>query len=343
MEQEAPTNSTELDQQIATPDKATQDAIREQGGDFAVLGAGGKMGFHHCLMLKRALEAVGRKDIVYAISRFSSVRDRSEFEKIGCEVIAADLSAPEQLSKLPDVPNVFFLAGVKFGTAHDPELLKKMNVQMPRLVAERFQRSRIVALSTGCVYSFVSPESGGSVEEDPTDPPGDYAISCKGREDAFVEAGEKYGTQSALIRLNYSIDLRYGVLVDIAQKVLSGTPVDVSMGYVNLIWQGDAIQHILQSLAHVSNPPNILNITGPNVYLVRDLAEGFAERFGCKAEITGTEAPTAWLNNPAKSHKMFGKPKVGIETMMDWVTNWLKSGGELLGKPTHFETRDGKY
>lgn len=341
--QNSPKNSQELDQLISEPNEATIEAVSQQNGDFAVLGAGGKMGFHHCMMLRKALEASGQDRKVYAVSRFSSVRDRSDFEKIGCNVLAADLSDPEQLNKLPDVPNVFFLAGVKFGTAHDPQLLEKMNVQMPRMVAERFQKSSIVALSTGCVYSFVSPESGGSVEEDQTDPPGDYAISCKGREDAFVSAGQNYGTQSALIRLNYSIDLRYGVLVDIAQKVKSGIPVDVSMGYVNLIWQGDAIQHILQSLKHVSNPPNILNITGPQIHKVRDLAEGFAQRFGNEAKITGDEAPTAWLNNPSKSHKLFGKPKVSIDTMMDWVADWLKSDGELLGKPTHFETRDGKY
>ena len=339
----SPKTSEELDRLISEPDEATIESIANQDGDFAVLGAGGKMGYHHCLMLKRALEVSGKKNKVYAVSRFGSVRTQSEFRKIGCEVMATDLSNPEQLQKLPDVPNLFYLAGVKFGTTHDPGLLEKMNVKMPALVGDKFQNSRIVALSTGCVYSFVDPGNGGSVEDDPTDPPGDYAISCKGREDAFNESAARYGTRSVLIRLNYSIDLRYGVLVDIAQKVLAGTPVDVSMGYVNLIWQGDAIQHILRSLEHVSNPPNILNITGDRIYKVRDLANGFGERFGCKATITGTEAPTAWLNNPAKSHALFGKPKVGIDKMMDWVTDWLKSDGELMGKPTHFETRDGKY
>jgi len=339
----APQTSQALDELIATPDAATIESLRDCDGAFAVLGAGGKMGFHLCMMLKHALQALGRHDQVHAVSRFQSVRAREEFESIGCDVHVADLSDQEQLHALPDVPNVFYLAGVKFGTAADPDLLHKMNVIMPRLVADRYRDSSLVALSTGCVYSFVSADSGGSTETDATQPPGHYAQSCLGREQAFIDASDNFGTRSALIRLNYSIDLRYGVLVDIAQNVLSRSPVDLSTGYVNVIWQGDALRYTIRSLEYAAAPPLILNVTGPSVLRVRDLAEEFGRRFDLPVQFTGEEAPTAWLNNPHKSHEMFGKPEVELHQMLDWITEWLKGGGELLGKPTHFETRDGNY
>lgn len=337
-----PTTS-DLDHAIATPDKETIDSLRESQGDIAVLGAGGKMGFHLCLMLRNIFEALGRTDEVIAVSRFGSVRARDEFEAIGCQVIAADLSDPNQLASLPDCESVFYLAGVKFGTANDPGLLEKMNVVMPRLVSERFRDSAHVALSTGCVYSFTTPESGGSTEEDSTEPPGEYAQSCKGREQAYFEAASKYGTLSSLIRLNYSIDLRYGVLVDLALKVKSGQAIDLSTGYVNVIWQGDAIRHTIRSLPLASAPPFVLNVTGPEVLRVRDLAEGLARRFGCEVSFAGEEAQTAWLNNAARSHQLFGKPETPVDDMLDWIAEWVDRDGELLGKPTHFEVRDGKY
>lgn len=343
MKAQVPTTTTELDDLISEPDEATIDSLRRCPGEIAVLGAGGKMGFHLCLMLQKALRVLGRNDRVHAVSRFQSVRARNEFDSIDCNVQIADLSDPPQLDRLPDIPNVFYLAGVKFGTANDPALLQKMNVEMPRLVAERFRGSRIVALSTGCVYSFVAPESGGSIEADATDPPGDYANSCKGREQAFQDAAARFGTRSALIRLNYSIDLRYGVLVDIAQNVLAGNPVDLSTGYVNVIWQGDAIRHTIRSLEHVAAPPLLLNVTGPDVLRVRDLAVEFGKRFDREVSFAGEERPTAWLNNPHKSHTLFGPPSVSIDQMLDWVADWLKGGGALLGKPTHFQARDGNY
>lgn len=333
----------ELDQLISTPDEATIESLRHCAGSFAVLGAAGKMGFHLCLMLQRALQALGRKDKVRAVSRFQSVRSSEEFENIGCEVCAADLSDEKQLRQIPDSENVFYLAGVKFGTSNDPELLTKINVEMPRGVADRFRDSNIVAMSSGNVYSFTTPASGGSTESDETDPPGAYPRSCKGREQAFIDAAHHYGTKSALIRLNYSIDLRYGVLVDLARKVLEGETIDLTTGYVNVIWQGDAIRHTLRSLEHVSSPPLLLNVTGPGVLRVRDLVHEFAKRFDREPLFTGKEALTAWLNNASRSHALFGKPETSLEQMLDWVAEWLKNGGELLGKPTHFETRDGNY
>ena len=338
-----PSTPAELDKLIAAPDAATCESLRERAGGFAVLGAGGKMGFHLCLMLRCALAKVNRSETVYAVSRFQSVRARNEFEAIGCSVIAADLSDPEQLAALPDVRNVFYLAGVKFGTSHNADLLQQMNVTMPQLVAERFRDSEIVALSTGCVYSFASAESGGSTEDSETNPPGDYAQSCLGREAAFFDAAANFRTKSALIRLNYSIDLRYGVLVDLVQKILRDEPVDLTTGYVNVIWQGDAIRYTIRSLEHVGDPPFVLNVTGPGILRVKDLAAGLAQRLGRSTSFSGTESPTAWLNDASKSHALLGPPQVDIEQMLDWVADWARHGRELLGKPTHFEARDGKY
>lgn len=308
-----------------------------------VLGAGGKMGFHVSRMLQRALESVGRVEPVVTVSRFGDDSTRRQFEEAGFDVRATDLSDTGQLNALPDAENVFYLAGMKFGTSDRPDLLQRFNVEMPQLVSERYRDSRIVALSTGCVYSFVTPESGGSTEDSPTDPPGDYAQSCLGREQAFVAAASRWGTRSSLIRLNYSIDLRYGVLVDLAQKVLAGEAIDVSMGYANIIWQRDAVSHLIQTLPRTSAPPFVLNVTGPDVLRIRDLAQSFEKRLGCDLDLRGEESTTAWLNNAARSHQLFGRPQTTVEQMVAWTADWLERGRPTLGKPTHFETRDGEY
>lgn len=335
----APQTSGELDEKITCPSESVVETLRDCEGGFSVLGANGKMGFHLCLMLKKALKLLGRDDRVRAISRFTNKQARNEFEAIGCEVFPAELSDSQQVDQLSDSENIFFLAGVKFGTSLEPGLLETMNVAMPGLIAKRFRDSRIVALSTGCVYSFVRPETGGSKEDDAVDPPGAYARSCLGRERAFVESGAK----SALVRLNYSTDLRYGVLVDLALKILREEPIDVGMGYVNVIWQGDAIQQIIRTLTYTAVPPFVINITGPEVLRVRDLALELGNRLGREVRFEGEEAPTAWLNNAEKARSLFGEPEVGIEQMLDWVADWIGRGGEVLGKPTHFQTRDGKY
>tara|TARA_R110002096_G_scaffold4501_19_gene21172 strand:- start:3365 stop:4408 length:1044 start_codon:yes stop_codon:yes gene_type:complete len=334
-----PVSSRELDERIASPSEAVVESIRDCEGDFAVLGANGKMGFHLCLMLKQALKRLGRTDRVRAVSRFSDAGSCSEFEAIGCEVVAAELSHAPSVEQLPEAENVFHLAGVKFGTSLEPILLETMNVEMPKLVAERFRDSSIVALSTGCVYSFVAPETGGSREEDEVNPPGAYARSCLGRERAFSEPG----TKAALVRLNYSTDLRYGVLVDLALKILADEPVDVSMGFVNVIWQGDAIRQIVQTLAHASSPPFVINVAGAEILRVRDLALGLGRRLGREVELAGEEEPTAWLSDTGKARKLFGEPEVEVGQMMDWVVDWIGRGGEVLGKPTHFQVRDGKF
>ena len=301
------------------------------------------MGFHASLMLQRALRELGRSDVVMTVSRFGSPGTRRQFDDAGFRVVAADLSDRQSVADLPVADNIFFLAGVKFGTSDQPAMLQRMNVDMPKLVAEHYQAARIVALSTGCVYSFTTPESGGSTEDSEVNPPGDYARSCRGRESAFEAAAQSFGTRSSLIRLNYSIDLRYGVLVDIAQKVRASQPVNVETGYANVIWQGDAIAHAIQSLPHASAPPFVVNITGPNVLSVRDIANMFADRFGCKPIIEGHEQATAWLSSAAKAQSLFGEPQVSLPQMIHWIADWLEQGGETLGKPTHFEVRSGSY
>jgi nucleoside-diphosphate-sugar epimerase len=346
----APSSVDALDDLISQPDEGVIEAVRRLPGEFAVLGAGGKMGYHVSLMLQRALAACGRDEPVITVSRFGTQgasdplnAEGRKFQQAGFDVIAADLSQPEQVARLPRVPNVLFLAGVKFGTANNPDLLHRMNVTMPTLVADHFRDSRIAALSTGCVYSFCTPESGGASEESPLDPPGEYARSCLGREQAFTAASREQGTPCVLIRLNYSIDLRYGVLVDVAQKVRAGIPIHVETGYVNVIWQGDAVSQIIRSLPLAESPPLVLNVSGAEILRVRDLAEQFGDRFGIPVRIEGNEAPTAWLSNPAKAHRLFGPPRVSVERMIDWIAAWLEAGGETLDKPTHFEVRSGAY
>ncbi len=339
----APTTGDELDRHLSEPDTGVIAAVRSCSGPFTVLGAGGKMGLHVCQMLRRALQALGREDSVLAVSRFSSPQARTLFTGSGIEVIAADLSDPDAYAPLPTAGSVVYLAGVKFGTSSSPELLQQMNVTMPRYVAEHFRHSRIVALSTGCVYPFTTPQSGGSTEDDPADPPGDYAQSCLGREQAFTQASLNYQTPCALVRLNYSIELRYGVLVDIAQQVFAGQPVNIETGYVNVIWQRDAVSQIIRCLPLAASPPMILNVTGSDILSVRELAERFGQAFDKPVKFQGTEAPTAWLSNNRRAVAHFGEPRTNIDTMIHWIAQWIAQGGPLLGKPTHFESRDGAF
>ncbi len=341
----APQSTEELDDLASTPGEGVLEVLKGVDGNIVVAGAGGKMGFHLCRMLRRGLDHLNRSHEVIGISRFGDAETRTLFEKHGIRTYSADLTDPACYDALPDAAVVFFLAGRKFGTSDSPETLRLFNEEMPAMVAERYADARIVALSTGCVYSFVTPESGGSIETDPTNPVGDYAQSCLGREKAFIRVSEKRGTPLSLIRLNYSVDLRYGVLVDLALKVFSGEEIDVTMGYLNCIWQGDATEHIIRSLAMATPAPDpfILNVTGSRILEIRKLALWFSKRFDRQVTLTGCEAKTAWLNNAEKSHRLFGLPRISEEELMEWVANWIENDRPLLGKPTHFEVRDGKY
>ena len=338
-----PATDEALDACISSPSPRVLETLAQISGSIAVLGAGGKMGLHLAQMLQRGCQQLGRPATVTAVSRFGSVHSRAEFAASGITTLAADLSDPAQLQRLPEFEHLFFLAGVKFGTAHQPELLEQMNIRMPQLVAARYPAARFVALSTGCVYSFTTPESGGSRETDPTAPPGDYARSCLGREQAFQHAATEYGTRSSLIRLNYSIDLRYGVLVDLAQQLLTGQPIDLEMGYVNLIWQGDALDHIIQSLNHASAPPFVINVTGSQVLSVRSLAEQLAQELGVTPQFTGSSQPTAWLSQAERAHALLGPPRMSVAQMIAWTAAWLRQGNSTWNRPTHFETRGGAY
>ncbi len=333
----------DADRFLAQPTPPVIEAVAQCSGPFLVLGAGGKMGLHVCLMLRRALDALGRRDAVTAVSRFQVLRDRATFEQHGVQTAPCDLTHPAEVAALSDAPTVFFLAGVKFGTTSAPDLLRKANVEMPRLVADRFRAARIVAFSSGCVYPFVRPETGGATEETPVDPIGEYAASCIAREEAFVAGAARHLTRVALIRLNYSVEFRYGVLVDIATKVLREAPIDVTTGYFNAIWQRDAVDHVIQSVAVAGCPPVPINITGSEVLSVRRVAERFGELFRRPVHIVGQEAPTAWLNNAKRSHQLFGPPKTSPEEMMTWVAAWLTQGGTTWDKPTGFERRDGRF
>lgn len=338
-----PCPADRVDEFLSAPTPAAAAVLARTSGPVLVLGAGGKLGLHLSLMLQRALAPLGRASDLLAVSRFRTLHDTSDFDRHGIATRAADLCDPAALVALPEAPTVFFLAGVKFGTAASPERLQRFNVELPRLVAERFRRARIVAFSTGCVYPFVRPETGGATEETPAAPVGDYAASCLAREVAFAEASRRHGTKVALIRLNYSIEFRYGVLVDIAQKVLAGRAVDVTTGYVNVIWQRDALDHTIRSLELAGSPAVPVNLTGPATLAVRDLARRCGEIAGVPVTFTGCEADTAWLNNAAAAHRRFGPPPTDVDTMLHWIVAWLRGGGETWGKPTGFEERTGKF
>jgi len=301
------------------------------------------MGPTLCRMAVRAANAGGYPLRVVAVSRFGDASTRALFDEMGCETIAADLLDVSALASLPDAQNIVYLAGQKFGSQHDKEQTWRMNAVLPAMVAERFPGSRFAVLSTGNVYPFSEPVTGGPLPNAPIGPIGHYAESCVARERAFADAAAKRGTKSSILRLNYANELRYGVLTDIARKVWSRQPVDVSMGAVNVLFQGDACAWSLQSLALANNPPRILNLAGPETIGIRELAQWFGTRFGIPVSLSGTPAPTSLLSNGAETHALFGYPRVSLYEMMLQVAAWTESGGAISGKPTKFEVRDGRF
>ena len=332
-----------VDTFLSQPDAGTLRVLDGIHSDILVIGAGGKMGLHLCRLLRDGGNQLGKRNTIYAASRFQTLASREAYEEAGVQTVVGDLRDQAYVDALPSCPVVFYLAGAKFGTADNPQLLQEMNVEVPRRIAARFSSSVIAAFSTGCVYSYVSPETGGSDEKSPLEPVGAYAKSCLGREEAFLEGSRRHGTRGVLLRINYAVEFRYGVPVDIGRKVLHGEPVDLTMGYVNVIWQNDALNHIVQSLRVADAPPVPLNITGPEIASVREIANRFGELFGKEPVFTGEEAPTTWLSNAAKAHRLFGKPSVSLDKMLQWIAAWLIRDQQTFNKPTGFERRDGNF
>jgi nucleoside-diphosphate-sugar epimerase len=333
-----------LESFMSEPTPALVADLARIDGDLMVLGVGGKMGPTLARLARRAMP--GRR--VIGVARFSDPALRVSLESHGVECIACDLLDREALQRLPNVAdgvrNLVFMAGHKFGAAGNPTLTWMMNVGVPAMVAEAFREMRIVTFSTACVYPFVPADGPGAAEGVPAiPPPGDYAWSCVGRERLFEHGSQRWGTPGRLVRLSYAIDMRYGVLYDVASAVFAGQPVDLTMGHADVIWQGDANEQALRLLAHCTTPATPINVTGPRHTSVRWLAAEFGRRFGRAPVLTGQEAATAWLIDTAQARALFGPPRVPVETMIDWVADWVQRGGPSLGKPTHFSTRDGKY
>lgn len=333
----------QLEELLSRPSPRVIEALAGLDGDLLVLGVAGKMGPSLARMALRAAAEAGRRRRVIGVSRFSDPEQEARLRAQGIETIRADLLDPRQLERLPEAPLVVSMTGMKFGAAAQPSLTWAMNTFLAGLIAQRFRQSRIVAFSTGNVYPLSPVVQGGSRESDPLAPIGEYAMSALGRERMFEHFGRTLGIPMALVRLNYANELRYGVLVDLARHVLDLQPIDLSMGCFNAIWQGDANGAALAALAHASSPPLVFNLAGPEIVSVRRVCEQFSALLHRPVEFVGREAADALLSNGALGHRLFGYPQVSLEQMVRWVAAWVGGGGASLGKPTHFETRDGQF
>jgi len=337
-------NVSELEELLSRPREADIAAMADLKGDLLILGVGGKMGPSLAGLARRASDKAAATRRVIAVARFSNSELPKELSAQGIETIACDLLEPGALDRLPDAPNVIFMAARKFGSSGAEHLTWAMNTFLPALVAERYRNSRIVAFSTGNVYPLRSAAEGGATESTPVGPIGEYAQSALGRERMFEYGSSRYGTQVTILRLNYAVELRYGVLVDIGRAVYERRPVLLSMPHVNVIWQADANSWCLRSFAHCQSPPFVLNITGPETLSVRDIAAEFGKHFGVEPMfVPEASEPTSLLNDASRANSLFGKPGVTPSEMIAWIADWIRQGGKMLNKPTHFQTRDGKF
>ena len=336
-------NVERLEDLLSEPTLSAVEALGALDGDLIVLGVAGKMGPSLARMALRASQRAGIRRRVVGVARFSESVSEARLRAHGIETIRCDLLDPAQLDALPDAPNVVFMTGMKFGATGQEGRTWAMNCWLPGMVCRKYCRSRIVAFSTGNVYGLTPVARGGSVESDPLRPVGEYAQSCVGRERLFGYFSRTNDMPMSLLRLNYATEMRYGVLVDIAQRIRQRQPVDVTMGHVNVLWQADANAMALASFAHVSTPPMVLNLAGPELLSVRCVAEEFAQRFRRPLMVDGVESGDAFLSNAQLSHRLFGHPRVPAGQLMTWIADWLERGGETLGKPTHFEVRHGQY
>ena len=332
-------NEEELEELLSRPSQQLVDTLAKLDGDITILGVGGKMGPTLARMAKRAAP---HKRVI-GVARFSEPGLREKLESWDVETVSCDLMDRDAVNRLEKTANVVFMAGRKFGSVGNQSLTWAMNVLVPALVAEAFAESRIAVFSTACVYPFVDVMGQGAREDLPLNPPGEYANSCVGRERMFEYYSRTCGTKVSLIRLSYAIDMRYGVLHDVATAVQAGNPVPIDNGHCNVIWQGDANNVALMSLAHADNSPFVLNVSGPEVISVRRLAEKFGERFGREPSFVGKEQDQAWIVDTSLQQKLFGYPSIPLPQLIDWTVGWLSKGGRSFGKPTHFEVRDGTY
>ncbi|HET9305021.1 MAG TPA: NAD-dependent epimerase/dehydratase family protein [Candidatus Sulfotelmatobacter sp.] len=337
-------NIEELEDHLSRPTEADAAAMSALNGDLLILGAGGKMGPSLARLARRAAALAGAHIRIVAVARFSNASLPAHLAAQGIETISCDLLEPGALSRLPEIPNVIFMAARKFETSGAEHLTWAMNTFLSGLVAERYRKSRIVAFSTGNVYPLRSLSEGGAVESTPVGPVGEYAQSALGRERMFENGSHRWGTRVAILRLNYAVELRYGVLVDIARAVFERRPISLTMPYVNVIWQRDANSWCLRSFAYCQSPPFVLNITGPETLSVREVAMEFGQLFGIEPTfVPEPEGFTSLLNNAAKAGTLFGQPTATPSEMIGWIAEWILQGGVMLNKPTHFQTRDGRF
>lgn len=334
----------ELENRLSEPKPRVVESLSRIPGDIMVLGAGGKMGPSLAHMARRASNATGGKRRVIGVSRFSNPSVEADLNYWGVETIRGDLLDPKFVNSLPDVPNLVYMAGFKFGTAGNPSLTWATNVYLPSLICQRFTNSRIAAFSSGNVYGPIAvvPEAG-SVETDRLNPLGEYGMSVVGRERLFEYFSQTMNTQMSILRLNYATEMRYGVLVDLATQVFQGKPIDLASGYVNVIWQGDANSYALCSLEHASTPPMVLNMTGTELIRCRDVCQQFANKMSQSVSFRGTEGSTAMLSNAGKAFDLYGPPEVSLEELIHWTADWICCRKPTANKPTHFEVTDGMF
>ncbi len=332
-----------LEETLSRPDHGLVEYFRELSGDIVVLGVGGKMGPTLARMAVRATQESGTRRRVIGVSTFSQPGLRDALHAADVETHQADLLDADAVNNLPEAENVIYMVGRKFGSTGAEWNTWATNVLAAGRVGERYAGSRIVAFSSGNVYPFVSVESGGVTEATRPDPVGEYAMSCLGRERMFDYVSNEKGARVVHYRLNYAVELRYGIIVDVTTRILNGEPVDLTTGYVNVIWQRYANSVALRCLQLAATPPAILNVTGTETVSIRDLATNLGECLDLPVKFSGTESATALLSNASRCHELFGSPDVDLDTLIQWVAEWLKRGGSTLGKPTHYETRDGKF
>ena len=333
----------QLEDMLSEPPPSVVATLRELPGDILILGVAGKMGPSLARMARRASDAAGVARRIVGASRFSSPDTAAFLQRHGIETIHCDLLDDHALASLPIAPNVLFMAGMKFGSTGNESATWAMNSYLPGAVARRFRGSRIVAFSTGNVYGLVPAAGGGSREEDALNPVGEYAMSCLGRERVFEHFSRTLEIPMSIIRLNYACEMRYGILVDLAQKVWRGDPIPLAMSRCNVIWQGDANAMTLNAFARVATPPSVFNVAGPEKLSVRSTCEQFGALMSRTPKFTGEESESALLSNGTRAFGLFGRPRVGAEQLLAWIADWIMQSRPLLGKPTHFESRDGKF